>query len=147
MIGDIGEFYERLKNQLVLHEDLRLKPYRCTAGKLTIGVGRNLEDRGISKKEALYLLDNDIEEVSAELSRRLPWFSDLNGPRKAVLIDMAINLGIDGLFKFKRTLAAVARGDYAEAAREMKDSQWYRQVKSRGVRLVAQMRTGEWQTT
>jgi lysozyme len=145
MIGDIGEFYERLKNQLVLHEDLRLKPYRCTAGKLTIGVGRNLEDRGISKKEALYLLDNDIEEVSAELSRRLPWFSDLNGPRKAVLIDMAINLGIDGLFKFKRTLAAVARGDYAEAAREMKDSQWYRQVKSRGVRLVAQMRTGEWQ--
>jgi lysozyme len=145
MIGDIGEFYERLKNQLVLHEGLRLKPYRCTAGKLTIGVGRNLEDRGISKKEALYLLDNDIEEVSAELSRRLPWFSDLNGPRKAVLIDMAINLGIDGLFKFKRTLAAVARGDYAEAAREMKDSQWYRQVKSRGVRLVAQMRTGEWQ--
>lgn len=145
MIGDIGEFYERLKNQLVLHEGLRLKPYRCTAGKLTIGVGRNLEDRGISKKEALYLLDNDIDEVSAELSRRLPWFSDLNGPRKAVLIDMAINLGIDGLFKFKRTLAAVARGDYAEAAREMKDSQWYRQVKSRGVRLVAQMRTGEWQ--
>lgn len=145
MIGDIGEFYERLKNQLVLHEGLRLKPYRCTAGKLTIGVGRNLEDRGISKKEALYLLDNDIEEVSAELSRRLPWLSDLNGPRKAVLIDMAINLGIDGLFKFKRTLAAVARGDYAEAAREMKDSRWYRQVKSRGVRLVAQMRTGEWQ--
>lgn len=144
MIGDIGEFYERLKTQLILHEDLKLKPYRCTAGKLTIGVGRNLEDRGISKKEALYLLDNDIEEVTGELSRRLPWFADLNGPRKAVLIDMAINLGVDGLMAFKRTLAAIARGDYAEASREMMNSKWYRQVKSRGVRLVNQMRTGDW---
>jgi len=143
----IGEFHERLKNQLILHEDLRLKPYRCTAGKLTIGVGRNLEDRGISKREALYLLDNDIEEVSAELSRRLPWFPDLNGPRKAVLIDMAINLGVDGLMAFKKMLAAAGRHDYAEAARQMMDSKWYRQVKGRGARLVTQMRTGEWPQT
>lgn len=138
-------FYERLKNQLILHEGLKLRPYRCTAGKLTIGVGRNLEDRGISKAEALYLLDNDIEQVTTELSRRLPWFLDLDEPRRAVLIDMGMNMGVGGLMTFKRALAALGRGHYAEAAREMKDSNWYHQVGSRGIRLVEQMRTGEWQ--
>jgi lysozyme len=50
----------RIKAQLVRYEGLRLKPYRCTAGKLTIGIGRNLDDCGISQTEAYVLLENDI---------------------------------------------------------------------------------------
>ena len=42
-----------IERQLIEHEGLEQKVYRCTAGKLTIGVGRNLEDKGITEEEAL----------------------------------------------------------------------------------------------
>jgi lysozyme len=129
--------------QLRLHEGERLKPYRCTAGKLTIGIGRNLEDRGISKAEAAYLLGNDIDDHWREVQRALPWVAKLDEVRQRVLLDMAFNLGIAGLLSFKRTLATIEAGDYTRAASMMLDSKWARQVGQRAERLSRMMATGK----
>jgi lysozyme len=128
--------------QLRLHEGERLKPYRCTAGKLTIGVGRNLEDRGITAEESAYLLNNDIQREWKALTTALPWVTGLNDVRQRVLLDMAFNLGIAGLLKFKNTLATIQRGDFVKAADMMLDSLWAKQVKGRAVRLSQMMRSG-----
>jgi lysozyme len=128
--------------QLRRHEGERLKPYHCTAGKLTIGVGRNLEDRGITAEESAYLLNNDIDREWRALKTALPWVTGLNDVRQRVLLDMGFNLGINGLLKFKNTLATVQRGDYEKAAGMMLDSLWARQVKGRAVRLAEMMKTG-----
>lgn len=159
-----------IEEQLILHEGLRLNVYRCPAGIWTIGVGRNLEakgltkqekekilgvgglsklevidvllERGISREEALYLLDNDIVDCRRDLER-YDWYTKLDPVRQKVLIDMRLNLGMAGLLEFKRMIVALAAQDYERAADEMEDSKWYPQVKTRGVRLVEMMRTGE----
>ncbi len=125
------------------HEGLRLKPYRCTADKLTIGYGRNLEDVGISKDEAEILLHHDIQKVIKQLST-IPWFNKLSDVRKSVLIDMCFNLGFEGLMKFRRTLALIESQLYVQAAEEMLDSRWADQVGSRAQTLSKMMKTGEW---
>lgn len=129
--------------QLRLHEGERLKPYRCTAGKLTIGVGRNLEDRGITAAESAFLLSNDIDAVWTEVQRALPWVAGLDDVRQRVLHDMAFNLGIVGLLGFRRTLAAIEAGQYQQAATMMLDSRWARQVGGRAERLSRMMATGK----
>ena len=134
---------QRLWEQLVHHEGLRLKPYRCSAGKLTIGVGRNLDDVGLTEEEALLLLGNDISRVITELDQNIPAFSSLDEIRKRVLVDMGFNLGISRLLKFRRMLAALEAGDWSQAAVEMMDSRWARQVGSRAERLKLMMETGE----
>lgn len=134
---------ERMRDQLVRHEGLRLKPYRCSAGKLTIGVGRNIEEVGITEEEAMTLLANDINWVIGELDRRVPAFANLNEVRRRVLIDMGFNLGIGRLMKFRRMLAALEAENYARAAVEMMDSRWARQVGNRAARLKRMMETGE----
>lgn len=133
-----------IRSLLVLHEDERLKPYRCTAGKLTIGVGRNLDDVGITPEEAQFLLDNDIKRVNQELQRAFPWAAKLDPVRYAVLQDMCFNLGLARLKGFRKFLAAMAASDWQTAAFEMQDSAWYRQVKTRAVRLQNMVLTGRW---
>ena len=131
-----------MKEQLVLHEGLRLKPYKCTAGKLTIGIGRNIEDNGISKQEAYMMLDNDIARVEAELASRYDWFSRLDHVRQGVITDMVFNLGISRFSKFKKTIAAIESSNYKVAAKEMLDSDWARQVGNRAKVLSKQMEQG-----
>jgi lysozyme len=135
--------HQPLWEQLIRHEGLRLKPYRCSAGKLTIGIGRNIEDVGITEEEALVLLGNDISRVITELDRNIPTFSGLDEIRKRVLVDMCFNLGISRLMKFRRMLAALEAFDYAQAAVEMMDSRWAHQVGNRAKRLKHMMKTGE----
>lgn len=134
----------RVADLLRLHEGLRLKPYLDTVGKLTIGHGRNLTDRGITEDEAALLLANDLAEAWQGLVARASWVRDLDPVRQAVLIDMAVNLGLDGLLKFRRTLASVQSGRYVDAARQMLESQWAGQVGSRATRLAQMMRFGQW---
>ena len=134
---------EAMIRQLRLHEGERLKPYRCTAGKLTIGVGRNLEDRGITREEAAYLLANDIAAEERELLRALPWVAKLDDVRQRVLLDMAFNLGVVGLLSFKRTLGVIEAGRYELAAAMMLDSKWAGQVGQRAERLSRMMATGK----
>ena len=129
--------------QLALHEGLRLKPYKCTAGALTIGYGRNLDARGITEAEAEMMLANDIDDFQDRLLREIPWMVDLSPVRQRVLLDMAFNLGISGLLKFQRTLAAVRGQEYERAAAMMLDSRWATQVGTRAKRLSRMIATGQ----
>jgi lysozyme len=133
---------EKLIRELTRDEGLRLKPYRCSAGKLTIGIGRNLDDVGISHGEAEILLRNDIARAEADLDRDLPWWKTLDEVRRRVLVNMAFNLGIRGLLGFKNTLELVRTGRYLDAAQHMLDSKWAKQVGPRAVRLATMMRDG-----
>jgi lysozyme len=132
----------RLEDQLIAHEDLKLTPYRDSVGKLTIGVGRNLDDKGLSKREALFLLSNDIAEVIHNLNEFLPWWESVSEDRQLVLADMCFNLGIEKLLQFKNMLEAVRQGRYDDAAKHMGQSLWARQVGNRAVRLEEMMIKG-----
>lgn len=133
---------EALKTELKRDEGVELKPYTDTVGKLTIGVGRNLDDVGITISEADFLLGDDIERVTAELNRTVPWWSELpEGPSRA-LANMCFNMGWPRLSGFKKMLAALERGDYETAAKEALDSQWAGQVGNRAQRIAAQIREG-----
>lgn len=129
--------------QLKRHEGLRLKPYRCTADKLTIGYGRNLEQVGITEQEAEYLLLNDIKQCENDCLHAFPWFTDLNEARQGVLVNMCFNVGLSRLMFFKKFLAAMNLGNYNTAADEMLDSMWAEQVKGRAIELAAIIRTGK----
>lgn len=131
-----------LISELTADEGLRLKPYECTAGKLTIGIGRNIEDKGISKKEAEYLLNNDIDEVISQLDAKLPWWRNMTDARQRVLCNMCFNLGISGLLYFKNTLASMQARKYDDAAKGMLSSLWAKQVGARAQRLAKMMREG-----
>jgi lysozyme len=130
--------------QLKRDEGLRLKPYKDSVGKTTIGIGRNLDDVGISEDEALILLHNDLGKVAGELRAALPWAENLGPVRGSVLGNMAFNMGIGGLLQFHKFLTALRLGNYEQAATEMLDSKWAKQVGPRAERLAQQLRTGEW---
>ena len=139
-----AKLLERIKEQLVRHEGLRLKPYRCTSGKLTIGIGRNLDDRGISQTEAYVLLENDIQNCEMQLVDEIPEiYNTLDEVRKSVLLNMCFNLGIGGLLEFNNTLAFIAAGDWERAANGMLASKWAKQVGMRAIELSEMMRKGQ----
>jgi Phage-related lysozyme (muraminidase) len=134
---------QRLCQQLRLHEGVEHKPYKCTAGYLTIGVGRNLEDRGLSDDEIDFLLDNDVQIVVDELARTYDWFFDLTEVRQRVVADMVFNLGLPRFSQFKNMIAAIEAEDYVQASNEMMDSRWAQQVGLRASRLAEMMETDE----
>lgn len=127
-------------------------PYRCPAGRLTIGYGHNLEAAPVpgvggrlTEDQAERLLAADVMAVREQLSARLPWAEALDGPRRAALVNMAFNLGLDGLMGFRKTLTFLRHGDFRNAAREMLTSAWAAQVGGRARELARQMNTGAWQ--
>lgn len=127
---------EKLIKQLIEHEGLRLKPYRCTAEKLTIGVGRNLEDKGITEKEAMQLLQNDISECEEDITPLFINFRMMPDAIQRVLIDMRFNLGPARFRKFKKMITAVNQRNMEEMIKQMKDSVWYTQVSGRAEKLI-----------
>ena len=135
--------YAELKEQIRFHEGYSPKPYLDTRGLLTIGFGRCLDTKGITRAEAEVLLDNDIVGAIDALTRRFPWFTRLDPIRQRVLVDMCIQLGLNGVANFKRMCAAIEAGDYDLAADEMIDSVWEGQAPKRVHRLAQMMRTGE----
>lgn len=126
---------EKFKPMIKRHEELRLKPYHCTAGKLTIGYGRNLDDKGITEEEADRMLHNDILLCSLQLDRDLPWWKHHPENVQMVLMDMCFNLGINGFLEFKRTLGYIRDQKYSAAAVEMLKSKWASQVGARAKEL------------
>lgn len=131
-----------IKCDLRRDEGLRLKPYRDSVGKLTIGVGRNLDDAGITEAEADVLLDGDVARAIADLDRTLPWWRGLSEVRRRALLNMAFNLGLPRLRGFEGMLADLERGDFVGAAREAIDSRWARQVGARAQRIAAMLAEG-----
>jgi lysozyme len=153
-----------LMEKLIAHEGLRLQVYEDSLGIATIGIGRNLEDRGITPEElewmdipnmaivhtmgiteadAMYLAQNDVQIVEKELLRSHPCVENLDAVRQLVLVDMAFNMGVPRLGKFKKMWAAIHENNFEEAAKEMLDSRWANQVKSRSTKLAHAMHTGE----
>ena len=135
---------ERLKAQIIRHEGLRRLPYECSQGKMTIGVGRNIEDNGLRDDEIDLMLENDLKSSVAECNRNFSFFGALDEVRQDVLVNMCFNMGIGRLLGFRRMCAALERGDFDVAAREMMDSRWARQVKGRAKELAQQMKRGEY---
>lgn len=134
------------------HEGKRLLPYMDTVGKMTIGVGRNLTDRGINDDECTMLLDNDIKLVIRELTNTLPWWQNLDWVRKMAMIDLGFNLGVTTgnppkLLTFKQTLLLIENGKYADAADNLLHTKWADQVGKavgqRAWRVTEMLRTGD----
>ena len=151
-------------DKLIQHEGMVLTVYQDTLGIDTIGIGRNLKDRGISKEEldymdipsmaivyehgitevdARYLAMNDIRIVEEELCRVQPVVNDLDAVRQLILMDMAFNMGVPRLCKFKRMWGAIHDRKFDAAGREMLDSRWAKQVGSRATKLSDAMVKGE----
>lgn len=147
---------DRLRESLIRHEGKRLKPYldccgkpwrECICavkGKLTIGVGRNIDDIGLSDPEAMLLLSNDIERVLNLAVNHLAWFKSLSMPRQDVVLEMVFNLGLSDFLEFKSMISAITRGDFGRAADEMISSHWYQQIGARAQDLAKVMRSGSY---
>ena len=156
---------EKLIAQLKRHEGFRAMPYRCTAGYLTIGYGRNIDNvplstdewrvikansldelvsKGIAEPEAESLLILEVQRLHKVLGQKIKWFAELDEVRQAVLINMAFNLGVTGLLKFKNTLTLIRDKAYIKAGHAMLKSLWASQVKGRADELALQMQTGKW---
>lgn len=131
-----------LIDRLIKHEGLMLKPYKCPAGKITIGVGRNLEDRGITEEEAMILLQNDILACRKECYASFIWYGELDEVRQGVILEMCFNLGISRLKGFKKMLKACELKNYTLASQEMLSSLWARQVGNRAKKLADILRKG-----
>lgn len=126
---------------IVAKEGFEAKPYRCPAGKLTIGIGWNL-DAGITERAALLVFRDQIKTITDALTVKFPWFGDLNEARRAALISMAFQMGLAGLYGFRQTLAYVEAGQYEAAAAGMLASKWARQTPRRARETAYMMRYG-----
>jgi lysozyme len=127
---------EQLIQDLISDEGLRTEPYIDTVGKMTIGVGRNLDDNGISPAEAMFMLTNDIEMVETELDARLDWWRGLPDDAQRALCNMTFNIGWPRLSKFEKMLAALKDRDFEEAAAQALASKWATQVGQRAIRIA-----------
>lgn len=129
---------QQLVESVKLGEGLRLKCYRCSAGKLSIGFGRNLDDVGITEEEAEYLLMNDLQRAEND-AQKIPGYDKCSQIRRDVLIEMVFNIGFPRVMGFRKMLAAISAGDYKEAAVQMLDSKWHKDVGNRADRLAWRM--------
>lgn len=133
---------EVIVNRLVEHEGKRKYPYTDTAGKLSIGVGRNLTDKGLRDNEMQLMLLNDIREALQDANRYV-WFERLDPGRRLVIVELMFNLGYPRFSGFKRMILALNAGNYEKAADEMLDSKWAKQVGQRAETLAKLMREGD----
>jgi lysozyme len=133
---------ELVTEMLKRHEGLRLKPYKCTSGKLTIGYGRNIEDNGISEAEARVMLVHDIHAVRDIVYHRYKWYARLSLLRKSAVLNMVFNLGISGFHNFKKTIRHLEKGEFLQASIEMLDSRWAVQVGYRAIELSEMIKKG-----
>tara|TARA_R110000824_G_scaffold58566_1_gene158204 strand:+ start:623 stop:1072 length:450 start_codon:yes stop_codon:yes gene_type:complete len=143
---------KHLEDLLTLHEGLRLNAYDDATGKsikrgdtlkgnLTIGIGRNLSSHGLTKREVVTLLKNDIQSARKK-ARRYKWFDALNNVRQSVIISLVFNMGnIDG---FKKMRTAISVKNYELASVELLDSRYAEQVGDRAIVLADYLRTGSW---
>lgn len=134
-----------IDEQLERDEGFQSFPYRDSVGKLTIGYGRNLDDCGISKIEAQFMLSRDIMRVSSQLEETWPWIQTLNDARKGALQNLAFNLGIHGLSKFTNFLSSMEQGQWEDAAAHLLDSKAAKQLPVRYGRLAKQIKLNQWQ--
>jgi len=136
----VDGFLSDLREDLKRDEGVKNFPYRDTENILTIGCGRNLEDRGVSDDEIDLMLTNDLKWVIQDLDRNLPWWRGMPVSKQRALANMVFNLGYPRLSGFKKMLAALKAGDWSEAATQALDSRWARQVGDRAQRVAELIR-------
>lgn len=132
---------DRIRTTLIRHEGIELKPYRCTSDKLTIGVGRNLDDNGISHETAMQMLTEDIDASIEDLRRNLNWFDEAPVPVQEALINLVFNMGIARLMQFRKTLIHLRNAKWEEAAVELLDSRYATQVGRRANEVADMIRS------
>lgn len=130
-----------LVNQLILHEGFRLKPYVDTVGKVTVGIGHNLTDKGLTSGQVLDILNTDIDDTFAFLDKECPWWRTLSETRQLVLADMAFVM-MKKLLDFKGMIAAIKAGDFERAADSILNSKFGQQTGTRAITLSRMMRIG-----
>jgi len=123
-------------------EGYRQHPYKDTAGKLTIGIGLNLTDVGLTHDESLSILRSRVSGLNSRLKDAFPWYDDLSEPRQRALVNMAFNLGVNGLMGFRDMIEALEDEDYESAAAEALASKWAGQVGIRAVRIATLIKEG-----
>lgn len=137
-----------IESQLREDEGEVLHAYKDSEGYLTIGIGVLIDPRkggGITQEESSYLFANRIEKIKTRIRKELPWFNELDVVRQGVLLNMAYQMGVDGLLKFKTTLGHIHAHRWTAASVGMLDSLWAKQTPERAERLATQMRLGFWQ--
>lgn len=134
------EMRVKLKRSLMKHEGCKQFPYVDTVGKITIGIGYNLTDRGMSDEWITSQYEEDVDYFYQQLLA-FPWFEHLTSDRQIVLIDMAF-MGWKKFLTFNKMINAIAQMDYRKAAEEMLDSNWAEQVKGRAILLAQGMISG-----
>jgi lysozyme len=145
-----------LISMITRHEGVRLHVYDDATGENilpgslvkghpTVGCGRALDVHGISRDEADFLLQNDVDEVRAALRREFYWYNLLNGPRQDAVASLAFNVGVQGFKGFAQTIAAIEAARYDQAAQHMLDSTWRQQVGQRAEEVAAIIKSGSYQ--
>ena len=132
---------ENIKSTLTKHEGLRLDLYQCTANANTIGVGHNLDAKGISPAVAALMLEEDIQDAIVDLEKNISGFEDMPEPVQEALVNLCFNMGIPRLLQFKKTLAYIREGKYKKASNELLDSRYANQVGYRAVEVAAMIRS------
>jgi lysozyme len=131
----------KLRGLLMVHEGYKLKPYTDTAGKITIGIGRNLSDRGMLPTEVDQFFNNDADYFFNQLTTTYDWFPILDEPRQIALIDMAF-MGMHRLAGFTDMLEAFRLKNYNTAAYEILNSEYAHEVGQRAKDIAQIIRTG-----
>ena len=129
---------ETVSEMIRRHEGRSAVAYVDSVGVWTVGYGHNLM-KPLSERAMLQIFQDDLADATNDCLHAFPWFADLDEPRKAVMLDMCFNLGLPRLQKFVKFLAAMEKGDYDEAAKQMIQSHWYNQVAKRADELVVLM--------
>ena len=131
----------RLRETITRHEGSRLQMYQDSLGIWTIGVGHNIQEKGISPKVMELMLDEDLEEAISELKRSVSFFSKMPQQVQEALVNLSFNMGIPRLMQFKKTLALLREGDFESAADELLDSRYAEQVGQRALEIADMIRT------
>ena len=132
----------QLAESIRQHEGWRDKAYQDSEGIWTIGYGTNLQELKIDKQQGEQWLELQIQEATLGAGR-FPEFALLNAVREDVFIEMVYNMGPGRVAGFRNMLRAIRDGEWEEAAIEMLDSKWARQVGRRARTLAKLMDAGE----
>ena len=132
---------QKLKDQLLRHEGLKLKPYVDSVGKITIGIGHNLTDKGLTLTQVNAIFLDDVNDTLAFISKHFPWWNVLNDTRQRAIFDLVFNMGGE-ILTFKKMLAAIEVGDWTTAAAELLNSHYATQVGKRAHDVAAMLWTG-----
>jgi lysozyme len=140
--ADDDDVIRRTKRRIRMHEGCRSKPYKCSEGFTTIGIGRNLDANGLSDDEVEYLFNNDFRDATQDAAK-LPVWKNLDAVRRGVLVEMVFQMGLGSVRGFRNTLKAMENKDWPKVHAGMLASKWARQTPGRAKRLAGMMLTGQ----